>query len=220
MIRVKICGITNAADARAACQAGADSLGLNFYEQSPRHVTLVDAAAIRAGLPGHVEAIGVFVNHPAGEVAERCASLRLDAAQLHGDEPPAVVAEISRKVAVIKAFRVNTDFAIDTFARYPEAFAFLLDASQAGQYGGTGHTTDWALARRAAASHRIILAGGLKPENVAAAIRVVRPYAVDVASGVESKPGKKDHARIREFIAEVRRAEKQLEARETESKVP
>jgi phosphoribosylanthranilate isomerase len=220
VIRVKICGITSAADARAACKAGANSLGLNFYEQSPRHISVADAAKIRAELPKSVAAVGVFVNLPPDAVAATCSTLHLDAAQLHGDELPSSVAELSRKVAVIKAFRVNTDFALDTLARYAQAFAFLLDASHAGQYGGTGHTTDWALARRAAASHRIILAGGLKPENVAAAIRIVHPYAVDVASGVESKPGKKDHARLREFIQEVRRAEKQLDSHAVQSKVP
>lgn len=219
MIRVKICGVTNAADARAAWQAGADALGLNFYDRSPRCVSVADAAAIRGELPGNVEAVGVFVNRPEAEVAATCASLRLDAAQLHGDESPDEVARLSRKVKVIKAFRVDSDFALASIERYAEAFAFLLDASQTGQYGGTGHTIDWALARRAAASHRIILAGGLKPENVAAAIRIVQPYAVDVASGVESKPGKKDHARVREFIAEVRRAEKELESRAAQSTV-
>jgi phosphoribosylanthranilate isomerase len=219
VVRVKICGITSLADARMAGEAGADSIGLNFYEQSPRHVSVADAARIRSELPKHVEAVGVFVNLPASEAAATCFSVRLDAAQLHGDESPQIVADLARKIAVIKAFRVNPEFAIDTLDRYPEAFAFLLDASQPGQYGGTGHTADWALARRAAAVHRIILAGGLKPENVAAAIRTVRPYAVDVASGVESKPGKKDHARLREFILEVRRAEKQLDSQAAQSNI-
>ena len=219
MIRVKICGITSAADAQAACEADANSLGLNFYDQSPRHVSFADATKIRAQIPKGVEAVGVFVNLSVEEVAAACASVRLDAAQLHGDESPRIVAEVARKVRVIKAFRVKADFALETLEHYGDAFAFLLDASQAGQYGGTGHTIDWALARRAAAAHRIILAGGLKPENVAAAIRVVRPYAVDVASGVESKPGKKDHARVREFIQEVRRAEKQLDSPAEKSNV-
>jgi phosphoribosylanthranilate isomerase len=212
VVRIKICGITSFADAQAASEAGADSLGFNFYEQSPRHVSVADAAKIRAELPKHVEAVGVFVNLPIDDVSATCSSVRLNAAQLHGDESPKTVADLARKIAIIKAFRVSADFTLDTLDRYAEAFAFLLDASQAGQYGGTGHTADWALARRAAAAHRIILAGGLKPENVAAAIRTVRPYAVDVASGVESKPGKKDHARLREFIQEVRRAEKQFDA--------
>jgi phosphoribosylanthranilate isomerase len=108
---------------------------------------------------------------------------------------------------VIKAFRVEPDFHLAALDEYPDAFAFLFDAAHTGQYGGTGRTTDWDAARRAAVDHRIILAGGLKVENVAAAVRIVRPYGIDVASGVESKPGKKDHDRLREFIQEVRRGE-------------
>jgi phosphoribosylanthranilate isomerase len=210
MIRVKICGITNVADAEAAAQAGADLIGLNFYERSPRFVSPEAAAKIRDALPKGVEAVGIFVNHPPREVIQISKSLRLDAAQLHGDEAPEMVTRVSANVPVFKAFRVDPQFALSTLEPYADASAFLLDASQAGQYGGTGHTIDWALARRAAASHRIILAGGLKPENIASAIRIVRPYAVDVASGVEGKPGKKDHSRVREFIEEVRRAETQL----------
>jgi phosphoribosylanthranilate isomerase len=112
---------------------------------------------------------------------------------------------------VIKAFRVDKNFPMEKFAAYLEASAFLLDAAESGQFGGTGHTTDWEVARQAAVAHRIILAGGLTVENVADAIRVVRPYGVDVASGVENKPGRKDHGRVREFIQEVRRAEKELQ---------
>jgi phosphoribosylanthranilate isomerase len=165
---------------------------------------------IRSELPKNVEAVGIFVNATPAAVNSLCMSLRLDAAQLHGDETPSTVAEVANAIRVFKAFRVGPDFSLATFDAYPGPFAFLLDAAHAGQYGGTGRTTDWALARRAALSCRIILAGGLKVENVAAAIRLVRPYAVDVASGVESKPGKKDHGRLREFIQEVRRAERQL----------
>jgi phosphoribosylanthranilate isomerase len=211
MVRVKICGVTNAADARAACDAGANLVGLNFYEKSPRHISAADAGKIRAGLPAEIEAVGIFVNSNPAEVLKLCRSLNLNAAQLHGDESPGSVSEVASKVTVFKAFRVGPSFSLFALEEYPEAFAFLLDAAHAGQYGGTGITTDWAVARRAAHSRRIILAGGLKVENVAAAIRLVGPYAVDVASGVESKPGKKDHARMREFIQEVRRAEKELE---------
>jgi phosphoribosylanthranilate isomerase len=142
------------------------------------------------------------------EVAALRKSLKLDAVQLHGDEPPETVAEIAESVQVIKAFRIEEDFPLATLDQYPSAFAFLFDAAHTGQYGGTGHATDWDAARQAALTHRIILAGGLKVENVAAAVRIVRPYAVDVASGVESKPGKKDHGRLREFIQEVRRGER------------
>jgi phosphoribosylanthranilate isomerase len=211
VVLVKICGITNAPDARAACEAGANLLGFNFYERSPRLIASADASKIRAQLPKNVEAVGIFVNAKPAVVTSLCSSLRLDAAQLHGDETPPAVAEVARAIRVFKAFRVGLDFSLATLDQYPGAFAYLFDASHAGQYGGTGHTTDWAIARRAALSSRIILAGGLKVENVATAIRLVRPFAVDVASGVESKPGKKDHGRLREFIHEVRGAERQLE---------
>jgi len=211
VIRVKICGITNWPDARAACEAGANFIGLNFYEKSPRFISPGEAAKIRPQLPKNVEAVGIFVNAKHGDILSVCSSIRLDAAQLHGDESPQTVAEVATSISVFKAFRVDSEFQLSTLDKYPEAEAFLLDASHTGQYGGTGRTTDWALARRAALTHRIILAGGLKVENVAAAIRLVRPFAVDVASGVESKPGKKDHGRLREFIQEVRRAERQFE---------
>jgi len=208
MVRVKICGITNAADALAAVEAGANLLGFNFYVKSPRHISEAEAATIRPQLPKKVEAVGIFVNTASAAVGALCNSLKLNAAQLHGDESPEEVSELANRVPVIKAFRVEPDFPIKTLDEYSAAFAFLFDAAHTGQYGGTGRTTDWDVARRAAKDHRIILAGGLKVENVAAAVRIVRPYGIDVASGVESKPGKKDHGRLREFIQEVRRAER------------
>ncbi|MGB2624478.1 MAG: phosphoribosylanthranilate isomerase [Candidatus Acidiferrum sp.] len=211
MILVKICGITNWPDASAACDAGANMLGFNFYDKSLRRISTVEAATMRAKLPSGVQAVGLFVNAKPAEIASLHAFVRFTAAQLHGDETPAIVSEVSRTVPVIKAFRVAADFPLSTLDKYLDAFAFLLDGSRAGQFGGTGTNADWNVARRATAAHRIILAGGLTPENVGAAIRSVRPYAVDVASGVESKPGKKDHARLKEFIEEVRRAEKELE---------
>ena len=208
MVRVKICGITNAADALAAIDAGADLLGFNFYEKSPRHIDRAEAAKIRRQLPKKIEAVGIFVNAPPADVAKVCQSLKLNAAQLHGDESPETVAEVASSLTVWKAFRVDPDFHLKTLDEYAQASAFLFDAAHTGQYGGTGRTTDWDIARRAAVGHRIILAGGLNLENVAAAVRIVRPHAVDVASGVESKPGKKDHGRMREFIQEVRRGER------------
>jgi phosphoribosylanthranilate isomerase len=208
MVRIKICGITNAADALAAVDAGANLLGFNFYEKSARFLAQNAAAKIRTELPKNVETVGIFVNKPAADVAALCSLLKLHAAQLHGDEPPEVVAELGRSVSVIKAFRVEPDFVLKTLDEYHNVFAFLFDAAHTGQYGGTGRTSDWDVARRAGKDHRIILAGGLKVENVAAAVRIVRPYGIDVASGVESRPGKKDHGRLREFIQEVRRAER------------
>jgi phosphoribosylanthranilate isomerase len=211
MIRVKICGITNLADAKAATDAGANSLGFNFYERSLRRIVTADAAQIRSKLPKEVEAVGVFVNAKPADINSLRAFVRFDAAQLHGDETPDIVSRVASSLPVIKAFRVDAGFALATLNRYAGVFAFLLDGARAGQYGGTGQTADWELARCAATAHRIILSGGLKVENVAAAIRAVRPYAVDVASGIETKPGKKDHARLKEFIDEVRRAERQLD---------
>ncbi len=212
MILVKICGITNWPDAKAAVDAGANMLGFNFYEKSLRRVSTVEAATMRAKLPSGVQAVGLFVNAKPSEINSLHAFVRFTAAQLHGDETPAIVSEVSRTAAVIKAFRVAADFPLSTLDKYHDAFAFLLDGSRTGQFGGTGASADWNVARRAVAAHRIILAGGLTPENVGAAIRSVRPYAVDVASGVESKPGKKDHMRVKEFIEEVRRVEQQFEA--------
>src|ERR1700741_583009 len=200
MVRVKICGITNAADALAAVDAGADLLGFNFYAKSPRRIAEDEAAKIRPRLPREVDAVGIFVNAPTADVAAMCKSLKLDAAQLHGDETAETVAELAGSIPVVKPFRVDLDFDLKTLKDYSRAFAFLFDAVVSGQYGGTGHSTDWDVARKAAVKHRIILAGGLKVENVAAAVRIVRPYGIDVASGVESKPGKKDHGRLRELI--------------------
>lgn len=211
MILVKICGITNWPDAKAACDAGANMLGFNFYEKSLRRVSTVEAATMRAKLPSGVQAVGLFVNAKPSEISSLHAFVRFTAAQLHGDESPAIVSEVSRTVPVFKAFRVAADFQLSTLDKYHEAFAFLFDGVRAGQFGGTGAGADWNVARRAVPAHRIILAGGLTPENVGAAIRSVLPYAVDVASGIESKPGKKDHVRMKEFIDEVRRTEEQLQ---------
>jgi phosphoribosylanthranilate isomerase len=211
MIRVKICGITNLADAKAAVEAGANSLGFNFYEKSLRRVVTADAAQIRSKLPEGIEAVGVFVNAKPADINSLRAFVRFDAAQLHGDENPNIVSRVASSLPVIKAFRVDANFSMSTFDQFPDAFAFLLDGARAGQYGGTGQTTDWDFARRATTNRRIILSGGLKIENVAEALRIVRPYAVDVASGIEIKPGKKDHTKMKEFIEEVRRAEQQID---------
>jgi len=205
MVRVKICGITSPADALAAIDAGANLLGFNFYKKSPRYITEADAAKIRRRIPARVQTVGIFVNAPPADVAELCRSLKLDLAQLHGDESPETVADVARTIPVIKAFRLEPEFPLSTLDEYPEAFAYLFDAAKTDQYGGTGRTTEWDVARRAALTRRIILAGGLKVGNVGEAVRIVRPYAVDVASGVESKPGKKDHARMRDFVQAVRR---------------
>lgn len=208
-VHVKICGITNWPDARAAVDLGAKFLGFNFYEKSPRCLDPAAAWSIRKKLPSLVGPIGIFVNWSEDAVTALSVALRLWAAQLHGDESPRLVTAV--RLPVIKAFRVGPGFALSSLDRYA-SFAFLLDAAQRGRYGGTGQTTDWAVARKAARRHLIFLSGGLTPENVAAAICTVRPYAVDVASGVESRPGKKDHGKLRAFFREVERANRDLDA--------
>ena len=214
MTRIKICGITNIADARAACEAGADAVGLNFYSRSPRVVSKVEALEIRAPLPAGVQVFGIFVDADPAEIMDMAGDVGLDAVQLHGDEPPTVVAHLAREISVFKALRVGPDFSAAVLEEYPGASGFLLDAGDVGpgQYGGTGRLADWGVAQQVSRGHRIILAGGLNAENVAAAILQVRPYGVDVASGVESGPGVKNHAQVREFIREARRADQELHA--------
>jgi phosphoribosylanthranilate isomerase len=212
MTRIKICGITNVADALAACEAGADAIGLNFYGRSPRMVSVEDAREIRKRLPEGVEAFGVFVNEERREIVRVLREVGLDALQLHGDEEREVVAELARVAPVFKALRVGADFSAATLEKYTEAAGFLFDAAEGvvGQYGGTGRLADWGVAQQAARGHRLFLAGGLSPENVGAAIAQVRPYGVDVASGVERAPGIKDHERLREFIAAARQVDRAM----------
>lgn len=215
MVRVKICGITNWRDAKAARDLGAAALGFNFYEKSKRVISPAAAWKIISRLRDDVErddveSVGVFVNWSAEAIVALAGALSLDSVQLHGDEAPSVVRECAKHFQVSKVFQAGTRFQLKNLRSYGAASTFLLDAAGTGQYGGTGKRADWAVARRAAKSHRIILAGGLTPENVGDAIRTVRPYAVDVASGVESRPGKKDHAKLRAFFAEVERANRAL----------
>jgi phosphoribosylanthranilate isomerase len=212
MVRVKICGITNWRDAKAACDLGAAALGFNFYEKSPRVLSPADAWNIIYRVPHTAEATGVFVNWAAGTIIALSRALSLTSVQLHGNELPDVVQQCAKRFWVTKAFQVGPGFQLKKLRNYTAASAFLFDRARAGQYGGTGKRADWVVARRAAKSHRIILAGGLTPENVADAIRSVRPYAVDVASGVEAQPGKKDHGKMREFFHEVERANRELAA--------
>jgi len=216
--QVKICGITNWADARTALDLGAAWLGFNFYAPSPRSISPAEAWSIRRRLPRSAKVAGVFVNWTAPAVTALAEALALDAVQLHGEEGPKLAAACAVSSAggpsrkVIKAFRVTPGFRLARLASYADAFAFLLDGFLQGQYGGSGRTFDWSMARRAARYGRIFLAGGLSPANVAAAIREARPYAVDVASGVESRPGKKDRAKLRAFFREVERAASELAA--------
>ncbi|MCK6553596.1 phosphoribosylanthranilate isomerase [Candidatus Binatia bacterium] len=201
-VRVKICGITNVADALAAAGAGADALGFNFYTGSVRYVSPDAAAAIAAQLPKAVCTVGVFVNAARAEIERIAAQVGLQALQFHGDEEPPECAGWSRKT--IKALRVRDRGAAALAQRYAVDFV-LADAYVAGRHGGTGASVPPELIE-GFDRRRLILAGGLTPENVRAAVRAVQPFAVDVASGVESAPGKKDHEKMRRFIDHVQSA--------------
>lgn len=207
MTRVKICGITNPEDARLACDLGADAIGLNFYPESVRCISPFMARTIGRSLPPYVATVGVFVNWTPQVVVTLANALGLTGAQLHGDETAEDVATIAEEIRTIKAIRPERDVKIESLSAYKAASAFLIDAAVRGEYGGTGVKADWEFAGAAAKSKCVILSGGLTADNVAEAIRMVRPYAVDVASGVECKPGKKDMGKLREFFAEVARAD-------------
>jgi phosphoribosylanthranilate isomerase len=203
-VKVKICGLTRVADAQAAAAAGADMIGLMFYEPSPRSVTLEQAAEIVRALSPWVVRVGVFVNPAVELVAEAVSRCGLNLLQFHGDEPP----EFCTRFAVMsmKAFRIRDAGSLQALPRYPTD-AWLLDAYTPGQRGGTGERFDWDLAVEAKRSGKpIFLAGGLTPDNVADAVRRVQPFGVDVSSGVESAPGIKDHDKVRRFIAAARAA--------------
>ncbi len=211
MALVKICGITRVQDARLAEKLGAWAIGLNFYEKSPRAVVPADAWNIRRRLALRTEAVGVFVNWKPEVMMYLVHALELTTVQLHGDETPKQLNYLEDDLPVIKAFRVGPGFSLSNFKKFRRASYFLLDAAaKKDQFGGTGKTFDWSVAQKAATKHKIILAGGLTPENVGEAILTVRPYAVDVASGVESRPGIKDAGKLREFFAEVARANRAL----------
>ena len=199
-VKVKICGITNWADARRAVAAGADFLGFIFYKGSPRYISPARARGIVRRLPKRISKVGIFVNEPEERTLEIARTVGLNYVQLAGEEPPAAVARLAREVHVIRAVRVKKPFRAAQLAPFQRAAALLLDGYDRHLRGGTGKTFDWDIARRAKRQGRIFVAGGLTPENVAAAIRTAKPYAVDVCSWVESKPGKKDPARLKAFL--------------------
>ena len=208
MVRVKVCGITNLEDALAALDAGADALGFNFYRRSPRYIAPEEARRIITELPPGVLSVGVFVNEDSpAAVARVAAESGVQSVQLHGEESPEYCAALGRH-RVIKALRAGRDYRPEQAKAYP-AESILLDAFSRHARGGTGETFDWALARRTReVVAQLYLAGGLTPDNVSAAIAEVAPFAVDVCSGVESAPGRKDAARVRAFISAVRACEK------------
>jgi len=206
-VKVKICGITNWTDARRAVEAGAQFLGFNFYRPIPRYIQPAAARRIIRRLPDGIAAVGVFVNEPEANMLAVARRVGLDYLQLHGDEPPEQVARLKREIPVIKAVRVRDSFRPKQLDSFRRASAILLDGFDARRHGGTGKTFNWDLARGSNGSRRIFLAGGLTPENVAEAIHVARPYAVDVCSGVEARPGRKDPARIVALMWAVKAAE-------------
>lgn len=206
MTWIKVCGITEPEDARAAALLGVNAVGLNFYAASPRSINPERALRIIEALPPFVSTVGVFVNYGDPDVLEDFAlSLGLDAVQLHGDETPDYCSMI-KKVKVIKAIRVAQDFKLELLRKYSPA-AYLLDTHSNKGYGGTGFTFDWSKVAGANTFGQIILAGGLRAENVGKAIEVLRPFAVDVSSGVESEPGKKDFGLMKSFVEAVQKAE-------------
>jgi phosphoribosylanthranilate isomerase len=206
-VRVKICGITNFDDARAAVEAGADALGFIFFSGSPRHINPEAAGEIIARLPPFVAKVGVFVDAPVAGVLDVARSTGIDTVQLHGSESTVECEEIAAaRLKVIKAFRVKDAESLDKIGSY-RSHAYLLDSYVPGQLGGTGAKFNWDLAVKAKQFETpIILAGGLDPENVSEAVSKVAPYGLDVSSGVELSPGKKDLEKVRRFIARARPA--------------
>ena len=208
MTKIKICGIKTVNDALAAIDAGADLLGFNFYSKSPRYVEVGMCRNIMSVVRqiGRVTCVGVFVNASVAEVRATMETLGLSLAQLHGDETPEMLSELDGKA--FKAFRgaadLVTDIETDKRMIADGALAFLIDASVKGVYGGSGVTADWKGAAELAKKYPLLLAGGLTPENVAEAVRRVKPWGVDVASGVESAPGEKDASKMKAFVRAVR----------------
>jgi phosphoribosylanthranilate isomerase len=203
MIKIKICGITNLEDALAAADFGADALGFNFYKKSPRCIDPEKATEIIAQLPPFIMPVAIFVNEREDRIREIQARTCIQTVQFHGDESPEFCQRFGRRI--IKAFQVKDKESLKAMAHY-RVGAFLLDSYREGMRGGTGVAFDWHLAVVAKTFGKVILAGGLTPENVAEAVKLVQPYGVDVTGGVEKEKGVKDHAMMKKFITEVRRA--------------
>lgn len=204
--RVKICGITRPEDLQAAVSAGADAIGLNMYAKSQRHVDLTLAASLAGMTPPLVSVVGLFVDPDADAVRAACSKVPFDLLQFHGDESNAFCASFGRRF--IKAIRVEPEMDLaSAVARYPDSSGVLLDAWVQDAYGGTGVQLDWSVLPALATP--IVLAGGLNPGNVGAAIRVTRPWGVDVSTGVEISPGRKDAGKIEAFIAAVAAADEE-----------
>ncbi|MHB1530595.1 phosphoribosylanthranilate isomerase [Acidithiobacillus sp.] len=208
MVRIKICGITTIDDALAAAEAGTDAIGLVFYPPSPRAVAVEVAAAIMAALPPFVTSVGLFVNAQRSWVEAVLQSCPLDLLQFHGDEAAADCSGFGRPY--IKVVRVTGEEDLRPQLRaHPSARGFLLDRAAPQLWGGSGETFSWWPLPKL--DKPLILAGGLSPDNVAEAIAITRPYAVDVSSGVEASPGRKDHGKMRDFVARARAADRRAE---------
>ena len=199
---LKVCGITRLADALHAVEQGATAIGVVFWPRSPRCIAPARAAEIVAALPSSVTAVGVFVNEPVDAIRSTAAEARLTAIQLHGDEPPAYAGALAWPVLR----SVTLDDAGEACAAWPVETLLLVDAADRERRGGTGVTVDWERAAALARERRVVLAGGLTPANVAAAIAAVQPYGVDVSSGVEEAPGVKDMEKVTRFLASARDA--------------
>ncbi|HEX7788528.1 MAG TPA: phosphoribosylanthranilate isomerase [Methylomirabilota bacterium] len=203
-MKIKICGITDEADARLCVECGVDALGFIFVERTPRYVTPEAAARIIATLPPFVTPVGVFWDHGPGHVKAVAEQCRLGALQFHGDEPPEDLHD--HRLPVIKTLKIAAAADLDRMAGYRVA-AFLLDSPSRWSEGEARPPIPWDVASEAARRHPVLLSAGLTPENVADAVRRVRPYGVDVNSGVEARPGRKDEGRVRRFVAAARAAE-------------
>jgi len=201
MVRVKVCGITNAVDALQAVELGADALGFIFYKGSKRYIDPRDAHRIISSLPPFISSVGVFVNQTVPEIKGAVETSGVDTVQLHGDETPEFCAMLPYKL--IKAVRVKDTVNSDQVELYPVR-AILFDKHTDEMYGGTGTSFDWGVLKGINISKKVILSGGLTPENVSRAIEIVKPYGVDVSTGVEDSPGKKNHMKMRKFIEAVK----------------
>lgn len=204
MTRVKLCGFTRAEDVRAAVDLGVDAIGLNFA-RGPRKIDEALGAELARLVPPYVQAVALFVDADLARIRAVLRATRCTSVQLHGDEPPELAAELRRELPVVKAARIASRADLERLRGYP-ADAFLLDAAVPGAHGGTGAAWDHGLLADVDLGAAVVLAGGLRPDNVAAAIRAVRPFAVDSASGVESAPGIKDRGAMERFLSAVRSA--------------
>ncbi len=199
--KIKICGITSIEDATLAAGLGADALGFIFYSGSKRYIDPDTAREIISALPPFLTKVGVFVNQGVEEISDIQEKTGINVVQLHGDETAEFCSSLSS--TIIKAIRVKDISDLESLAQYPVQ-AILLDTYSDTEYGGTGKSFDWGILDNKSISQNIILSGGLNPDNVAEAVRIVKPYAIDVSSGVEAEPGKKDHEKVKKFIEAIR----------------